>query len=305
MLSKEKFRDYFDQELSKKFKKDNIKSYACRIVMVISTLVFMAFLIWSVILLIGANFRIEKMIFIPIVMIASISALLSTFIYHSIILDRIEKNMVEPVLRKIFEGDKITYQKKRNLGRKELLESKFVEDFDFRVDGEDYFELDFTAADHPVNIKVSDVRVVVSEIDRNGNVKSHVVEKGVFGIVDFDREVKTEVLGNFNSPGFEKMELESQDFNRNFTCYTKDQIEARKILTPKIMARLLKLHSNINSKARFHLCGTKLYFMVNKDLFKYKIKGLIDFGEAEQIYDQVYIIHQVASEMAKNDKIFK
>ena len=305
MLSKEGLRDYFDKELSKKLKADNIKAGVCKGVMLLSLLIFMTSLIWAIVLLFGGKFNIKETAFIPIAALLSISVLLLVFIYYTYVLRDLEKRIVAPVLHKIFEGNKIIYDKNRNLGKKELAESGFVDGDNYRVDGEDYLELDFESNDHPVNIKVSDVRVVVSQLSSDGNVRSRVADRGVFGIIDFNREVKTEILGNFNKRGFEALELESEDFNKVFTCYTKDQIEARKVLTPRTMARLLKLQDKIDDRPRFHLSGTKLYFLLDKDLFKYKIKGLVDFGEAEQIYDQVYIIYQIASEMAKNEKIFK
>lgn len=305
MLSKEGLRDYFDKELSKKLKADNIKAVVCKVVMLLSLLIFMASLIWAIVLLFGGKFNIKEMVFIPIAALLSISLLLSVFIYYTYVLRNLEKRIVAPVLHKIFEGNKIIYDKNRNLGKRELSESGFVGGDNYRVDGEDYLELDFESNDHPVNIKVSDVRVVVSQLSSDGNVRSRVADRGVFGIIDFNREVQTEILGNFNKRGFEALELESEDFNKVFTCYTKDQIEARKVLTPRTMARLLKLQDKIDDRPRFHLNGTKLYFLLDKDLFKYKIKGLVDFGEAEQIYDQAYIIYQIASEMAKNEKIFK
>lgn len=304
MLSKEKFRNYFDKELSKKLKADNIKALICKIVMLLSFLSFITFLVWAVVLLFRARFDFRENLIIPIILLLSISLLISTFIYYTQVLRNLEKRIIEPTLRKIFEGNKVTYDKNRNLGKKELSESGFFKADNYRVDGEDYFELDFSTNEQPVNLKVSDVRLVVSSLSSDGNMRSRVVDQGVLGIIDFNREIKAEICGNYNRDGLEEMELKNEEFSQGFVCYTDNQVEAENILTSRTMARLLKLKEKEYDIPRFHIKGQKLYFMVDKNLFKYKIKGKVDFGEAEQIYDQVYIMHQIATEIANNDKIF-
>lgn len=317
MLSKEKFRDYFEKDLCKKLKTDNNKIIVCRVIMFFTLLTCFTFLLWTIILLLCVKFDSRTMLFIPIVSVVSMAVSLIVFICYIHILGRIEKAIVGPILYKIFEGDKVIYDRKRHLGKKELLESGVVKiDYNnifndsrfsapFRVEGEDYFEIEIKGEDQPVNIKVSDISIVEREVNMEGKSEDRVTDRGIFGIIDFNKEVKTEILGNFKARGFEEVELESKEFNEAFTCYAKDQIEVRKVLTPRTMARLLKLKDKVSAKPRFHLTGTKMYFLVNKNLFKYKVKGLIDFGEAEQIYDQAYIIYQIASELAKNEKIFK
>lgn len=59
----------------------------------------------------------------------------------------------------------------------------------------------------------------------------------------------------FNGRFLEKVNLESPDFNRIFYVHADDQIEARTLLTPSFMQRLLNLEKKLDSKIDCSFCS--------------------------------------------------
>ena len=106
--------------------------------------------------------------------------------------------------------------------------------------------------------------------------------KGI--IVEFDIKKKfkghTIIFGNdeenffvkkFLTLAYEKVELEDVEFNKKFSVYTTDQIEARYLLTTKFMDKLKNLKHNYSSKyirASFKDGNLVLAIQSNKDLFR-------------------------------------
>ena len=70
---------------------------------------------------------------------------------------------------------------------------------------------------------------------------------------------------------YEKVELEDVEFNKRFSVYSTDQVEARYALTSGMMERLLNLKQTFKSKyIRASFCGHRLVMAIqaDKDLFR-------------------------------------
>lgn len=305
MISKEQFKEYFNRDIFPKLKTENLKLILCKVGMFFFTLLSFSFLIWSGVIVLSGGSVPENFLFVPIVAIVSLALVLGCLIYYYDLIRGIQPKILKPILLKVFQDNKFLYEEADHVSKDNVIKSKFVSESIFELSGEDYLQITMPIDDTEITIHVSDIFVNVHKPALWGGDKLETIDSGVFGVVDYGKEIKAEILGNFNLPGFKELELESMNFNEQFKCYTKDQIEARKILTPRIMARLLKLQGEVDKKIRFHFSGTCLYFLVQKNLFKYRLKGKVDFSEAEQIYDQLYIIYEVAKEIPANKKIFK
>ena len=89
-----------------------------------------------------------------------------------------------------------------------------------------------------------------TSIDSKGNPKTtySTIFQGVFMIADFNKKLKyyTKVIessGDFFAKIFynrTKVELENPVFEKIFNTYSKNQIEARYILSPAMMERILE-----------------------------------------------------------------
>ncbi|WP_236994163.1 DUF3137 domain-containing protein [Candidatus Methylomicrobium oryzae] len=115
------------------------------------------------------------------------------------------------------------------------------------------------------------------------------VFKGIFFIADFNKQFlgKTYVvpdagesilgIGKF----FEKwsfgrgeiVELENPEFEKLFTVYGTDQVEARYILSPSLMERLVNFRNKAGAQVHISFIHSKLFLAlsVNKNLFEPKI----------------------------------
>ena len=128
--------------------------------------------------------------------------------------------------------------------------------------------------------------------------------KGVFMIADFNKDFKYshwvlpdtaeaafgQVFGNFlqklNLPGRGHMtRMEDPAFEKKFVVYTEDDIEARYILTPKLMHTMLSLSERFRkgvSQIAFAFMNSNVYVAIptpgRRDLFEMPSQG--DLGEA-------------------------
>ena len=144
----------------------------------------------------------------------------------------------------------------------------------------------------------------VQEVHHNGKTTTYeTFFKGVFLIADFNKEFKFrhwvlpdtaeaafgQVVGNFlqklNLPGRGHMtRLENPAFEKKFVVYTEDDVEARYILSPKLMHTMLTLSENFrkgSSHIAFAFLDSNVYVAIpiagNRDLFEMPSRG--DLGE--------------------------
>jgi hypothetical protein len=60
----------------------------------------------------------------------------------------------------------------------------------------------------------------------------------------------------------EKVKLESTEFENKFIVYSSDQVEARYILTPSFMERLVKLQTLMGDNTSYSFVDTNVYVAV-------------------------------------------
>ena len=81
---------------------------------------------------------------------------------------------------------------------------------------------------------------------KNGTRTSYTtIFKGLYLIADFNKEINSETYvyssGRKWFSRFKRVRLEDPVFEDRFNVYSDDQVEARYILTPKIMNRIVEL----------------------------------------------------------------
>jgi len=308
MLNKSQFKEYFSQSIYPKLKKENFKLIFYQTSIIFFTLLAIALLIWGAIVFISGQAITSSYYFVPIIATTSIIMALVTSACYSNLKISIEQKILKPILLKVFEDVKFSYNKDKFIDMKYVNKSQIVPYEMFELSGEDFLQVSVPCNDEEgreILIKISDILVDVRRNTCDSNDKLETVDEGVFGVVDYGKEFKIQILGNFVLPDFDEVKTESLAFNKDFKCYSKNPFDACKTLTSQLMSKLLKLQGETNKKIRFHIKGSCLYFIVHKNLFKYKLKGKVDFSEAEQIYDQLYIICELAKELTSNKNIFK
>lgn len=135
------------------------------------------------------------------------------------------------------------------------------------------------------------------------------VYNGVFGYVEFPFDFKCVLSLNCKymkrGTKLEVVRLEGVDFHKKIGVYSSDQIEARYILTPDVMEKLLKL-CDAYSEMRMVLVDNKMYFCFpNSDLFELR-KSRDENGTLfDSIYDDISNLLLIVEEIKNNNKTFK
>lgn len=152
-----------------------------------------------------------------------------------------------------------------------------------RYQGEDYIEGVIGKTD----IRLSELHTEYRQVtyDSKGNRREHWVTifRGLFVSADFHKEfqgitlvlpdIEQRVLGGLgqwlqnlsakigNQPG-ELVKLEDPEFERLFKVFSTDQIEARYILTPSLMARILDFQKRHSHPIRLSFIASRVFIAI-------------------------------------------
>lgn len=153
-----------------------------------------------------------------------------------------------------------------------------------------------------IPIRFSELKVQEKHSDGK-NTTYHTFFAGIFMVADFNKDFKYshwvlpdtaeatfgQVFGNFlqklNLPGRGHMtRMEDPAFEKKFVVYTEDDVEARYILTPKLMHTMLKLSERFRkgaSRIGFAFMNSNVYVAIpiegGRDLFEMPSHG--ELGE--------------------------
>ncbi|HYM93131.1 MAG TPA: DUF3137 domain-containing protein [Chitinophagaceae bacterium] len=143
--------------------------------------------------------------------------------------------------------------------------------------------------------------------------------RGIFFIADFNKKISnrtyvwssenpqlnffTKTFSSF-SRNLEKVTLESNDFDKEFIVYGSDQVEARYILTPSFMERMMKLREMMGSGISFSFVDTNINVAVpiKENLFEPKIFSANDYQKLGDYYNTIYIVFDIIGELHLNDR---
>lgn len=221
-------------------------------------------------------------------------------------------NVVTNALDEIF--DNVNYVPNQHISTKAIKESNIFGDFFYFDGGEDYFKCE-----------IKDVIFQFSEISLSGDISILLPDyyKGIFGISDFNKNFNTQTLIIPKSKipfyknkyqriagiksDFKIVYLEDSLFNQEFVVYGQDQVESRYLLTPSIIANILKFKKNINSRIVFSFAANRLnLFIINsKDLFE--PPKTISYTNFEHFYKNInyFIIYSsIVEELNLNTRIW-
>lgn len=117
--------------------------------------------------------------------------------------------------------------------------------------------------------------------DEKGHTHTHTIFDGLFFVADFNKYFNGEtyvwqdgfaddsfvgrLFSSFSSSK-EQVDLEDPEFEAAFSVYSTDQVEARYILSPSLMQRLLQLKQKMNCPMSCSFVGSKMYMAFETDL---------------------------------------
>lgn len=175
-----------------------------------------------------------------------------------------------------------------------------------------------------VDFRQADIHITRTETytDSKGNTQTITVTifKGKWSIYSFNKDFEDKVIcvGNSFSDSrvggllseYEKVKLESINFNENYKTYTIGSGHtAFYLLTPRVMEELLKLGKSYNNKVMYAFIDNNLHIIVNNghDYFEpSSIFSDIDIdNEVKRIEKELHNSVVIVDSLKLNNKLFK
>lgn len=225
-----------------------------------------------------------------------------------------------------FISPQLRYDMDGTVSRASFVNSRI---FTTRVDryrGEDYVRgmVDKT------KIEFSEIHAEEKRVTRDSKGRTRTryitIFKGLFFIADFNKNFNglTVVLPDFAEKTFgslignvmqkmnvtrkgELVKLEDPEFQKSFVVYGDDQIEARYILTPALMRRILDFKKKFNNKIYLSFLHNKVHLAIEtgKDMFEPPyLKSTVDFRLAKEYYEDFIFAVGIVDELNLNTRIW-
>lgn len=287
------------------------------------------------------KFQLRRQTFIGIAFLASVGLGLATFMPFMIIIFL----LVSLILYFIFYGFKrkrpdFKTQYKDTVIRKiiqfispELVYSshQFISNTKFSNSGIFLQQVDIYNGEDLVQGMIDKTTVEFCELhtqdrttDSKGRTHYVTIFKGIFYIADFHKNFigKTYVLSDFGERfmGFfgkmfqdmnimrpDVVRLENPEFEKYFVVYATDQVEARYILSPSFMEKLLAFRKRVNTTIQLSFIESQVYLAIpmKKNLFEPSLRKTVKrFEDVEEYYDQVCFCTDIVEELNLNTRIW-
>ncbi len=158
-----------------------------------------------------------------------------------------------------------------------------------RYSGEDLVKGSFNGVELEFSELHAEYKTTTTDSKGRTTTHWHTIFKGVFMAADFNKDFNTRtvvvpdtaesafgsLIGNFLqkmnfSRSGQLVKLESPDFEKAFAVYGDDQVEARYILTPSLMERIMALRARFGEGLALSFVGSKLLIAIpsSRNLFE-------------------------------------
>lgn len=178
--------------------------------------------------------------------------------------------------------------------------------------------------------KIDKTQLMFSEVHAEYKVRSGknthwiTIFKGIFFIADFNKNFhgRTVVLPDTAEKIFglfgqtlqswswsygQLVKLEDVEFEKEFVVYGTDQVEARYILSPALMERILMFRRKLGTKIYLSFLGSKVFggIPVQQNLFEPKVfSTMLDFNTVAEYYAQLQLGLAIVDELNLNTRIW-
>ncbi|MEN8127650.1 MAG: DUF3137 domain-containing protein [Planctomycetota bacterium] len=202
---------------------------------------------------------------------------------------------------------------------------RYISEYDF--DRSDLFLQSYNRykGDDLIRGKVGKTDIKCSEIcvqDSDGD-STQTIFKGLFTVADFNKDFHGQTLvlpdkaekflgrlgkklQTANPLRHQLIQLESPEFENKFVVYGSDQIEARYILTPSLMQRILEFKKRNKSKLYLSFSRNKLYIAIalTRNLFEPGTRKRIDYLSVCQYFQDLQMAIGVVEDLNLNTRIW-
>lgn len=260
----------------------------------------------------------------PILVIIIIACLALTIVFIVKMVSRrrsLRANYKEKVIREIiqFLSDDLTYTPAAFISQGEFQQSKIFLNSINRYRGDDLVtgKLDKTS------IQFSELHAEYYTTNSKGQRQYHTIFKGIFFSADFNKhfigetvvltDVAERLFGKFGSllqkmniSRPELIKLEDPEFEKAFAVYGTDQVEARYILTPAMMSRIMEFKKKTGT-VNMSFLHSKVYIAINvsKDLFEPSFfKSMLNFELVKEYFNYLVLCVEIVEDLDLNTRIW-
>jgi len=272
--------------------------------------VIIAFIIYK-------NFSIEVLFFYTIVALAGIK-LIQNYLMKDYSVDFKDK-IIAPLISAI--DPNLNYRPFSHISKNDFINSKLFEKHIDRMSGNDYVH----GSIDDINIQFSDLLVEKKHKDSKGREVWERVFEGLFIVSEFPKnfygqtiilpdsaqKIFGNLIGNWlQSNNFSRDQLVKMDnisFEKEFVVYSSDQIEARYILTPSLMQKLLDYKKKTKHPLYISFIGGKIYMAIeyNDDMFEASLfHSLLEYKIAMQYIQTLHLAIGIVEELKLNQKLW-
>lgn len=231
---------------------------------------------------------------------------------------RIRAELLAPVIQ--FFDSSFRYQPAGSIPRASFEASRLFEDVSWnRYHGED-----LVSGRHGSTVFQFSELAVTEAKKRGKRTETEVVFRGLFFTADFNKAFAGETLvlpdraerrlgavgRAFQSiaggRGLELVQLEDPDFERAFVVRSSDPTEARYLLSPSLMQRILTFHTNTGSALRLSFIGGRLHVAVPLpgDLFAIGLGAPVDLAKVRAWMGELLFAISIVDELDLNTRIW-
>jgi hypothetical protein len=221
-----------------------------------------------------------------------------------------------------FVDENLVYSPEGYVPQEEFTNSGIFQKYCNRYNGEDHFKgkLGKTAIEFS---EIVGKHVTSSGTGSNRKEHQSIVFKGVFFVADFNKnfngqtlvlpDTAERMLGKFGqslqsmSSRGELIKLEDPEFEKEFCVYGSDQVEARYILSPSLMKRIVDFKQKWNTKVYLSFRDSKVYIAIkmNKNLFETRLfKSIVDYNFIEENIRFLILLTGIVEDLNLNTRIW-
>jgi len=252
-----------------------------------------------------------------------VMAVIACLIVYAYVTRNYISDYKERIIKKIvkFVDPSLHYQKENKVTFSSYNNSKL---FLSRVDS-------YKGEDH-VSGKIGETSLEFSELyttyttGTGKNKRTVTVFKGLFFVANFNKKFKTEtfvlpdraekMLGFFgkklqewgaSSERGELVNLEDPEFENLFVVYGKDQVEARYILSPSLMQRIISFRNKTGKNISLSFVDNTIYIATpyKKDLFEPRVfKTIINLDPIQEYYEDIKLMVDIVNDLNLNLRIW-
>lgn len=216
-----------------------------------------------------------------------------------------KKNVIGPVIQ--YVSSDLSYTPDGTISKSDFESSGLFEEEVASYKGEDLVE---GQVDH-THIRFSEVHAQYVTTSSNSRTRTswHTLFKGQFFVADFNNQFqgRTVVLPDYAEKYFgslgqkldskifrrdDLVRLEDPVFEKEFRVYTTDPDEAREILSPALMRRILEIKQRLKVPVHLGFVNSNLYMAISikKNMFEPRImRSILDFEMMREYLEDVIL----------------